>query len=126
MAFFFFVISRFVLEIFKLSYYANNVIDDVTSCASTVVRHKIKNISANNKAMRLKLSRDVAPYPDGHFDVAIVTCSVPVSFLFKINLTICSCIIVSRVTTKLWVHGARYAIKNVQEETQWKVGLAYV
>ena len=29
---------------------------------STVVRHKIKNISANNEAMLLKLSRDVAPY----------------------------------------------------------------
>ena len=25
---------------------------------STVVRHKIKNISANNEAMRLKLGRD--------------------------------------------------------------------
>ena len=86
------MISRFVLEIFKSSYYANKVVDDVTGCASTVVRHKIKNISANNEAMRLKLGRDVAPYtdvapyPDGvHFDVAMVTYSVPVSFLFKIK-----------------------------------------
>ena len=29
---------------------------------STVVRHKIKNISANNEEMLLKLGRDVAPY----------------------------------------------------------------
>ena len=56
------MISFFVLEIFKFSYYANLVTDDVTGCASTVVRHKIKNISANNEAMLLKLGRDIAPY----------------------------------------------------------------
>ena len=56
------MISHFVLEIFKFSYYANWVIDDITGCASTVVRHKIKNTSANNEEMRLKLGRDVAPY----------------------------------------------------------------
>ena len=39
---------------------ANLVTDDVICCASTVVRHKIKNISANNEAMLLKLGRDVA------------------------------------------------------------------
>ena len=56
------MIIVFVLEIFKFSYYANLATDDVIGCASTVVRHKIKNISANNEAMLLKLSRDVAPY----------------------------------------------------------------
>ena len=35
--------------------------DDVTGCASTVVWHKIENISTNNAAMLLKLGRDVAP-----------------------------------------------------------------
>ena len=54
------MISCFVPEIFKFSYYANVVTDD--GCASTVVRHNIKNISANNEAMLLKLGRDVAPY----------------------------------------------------------------
>ena len=62
LALFFFVISFFVPEIFKFSYYANLVTDDVINCASTVVRHKIKNIFAKNEAMLLKLSRDVAPY----------------------------------------------------------------
>ena len=52
----------FVPEIFKFSYYENLVTDDIIGCASTVVRHKIKNISANNEAMLLKLGRDVAPY----------------------------------------------------------------
>ena len=54
--------SYFVPEKSKFSYYANLVTDDVTGCASTVVRHKIKNNSANIEAMRLKLGRDVAPY----------------------------------------------------------------
>ena len=56
------MISFFVSEIFKFSCYANLVTDDVIGCASTVVRHKIKNISANNEAMLLKFGRDVAPY----------------------------------------------------------------
>ena len=51
----------FVAEIFKLSYYANLATDDIISCASTVVWLKIKNIYTNNKALRLKLGRDVAP-----------------------------------------------------------------
>ena len=55
------MISFFVPEIFKFSYYASLVTDDVIGCASTVVRHKIKNISANNEAMLLKLDRDVVP-----------------------------------------------------------------
>ena len=42
------MISCFVPEIFKFSYYGNLVTDDVIGCASTVVWHKIKNISANN------------------------------------------------------------------------------
>ena len=56
------MISFFVPEIIKFSYYANLVTDDVTSCASTMVRHKIKKISANNEAMLLKLGMKVAPY----------------------------------------------------------------
>ena len=36
---------------------------DVIGCASIVVRHKIKNISANNEAMQLKVGRDqILPY----------------------------------------------------------------
>ena len=52
-------ISFFVPEIFKFSDYGP---DDFMGCASTVVGHKIKNISSNNEAMLLKLGRDVAPY----------------------------------------------------------------
>ena len=55
------MISFFVPEIFKFSYYANLVTDDVIGCVRTVVRHKIKNISANNEATLLKLGSDVAP-----------------------------------------------------------------
>ena len=51
----------FVPEIFKFFCYANLVIDDVMGCASTVVRHKVKNMSANNGAMLLALGRDFAP-----------------------------------------------------------------
>ena len=47
------MIYFFVPEIFKFSDYANLANDDVIGCASTVVRHKIKNISANNEAMLL-------------------------------------------------------------------------
>ena len=60
--FLFFAISLFVPEIFKFSDCANLVIDDVIGCASTMVCHKIKNISGNNGAMLLKLGRDVTPY----------------------------------------------------------------
>ena len=56
------MIAFFVPEIVKFSNYVNSVTDDVTGCASTVVWHKIKNISANNEAMLLKLGRYVAPY----------------------------------------------------------------
>ena len=56
------MVSFFVLEMFKFSYHANLVTDDVTCCASTLVRHKIKNISTNNEIMLLKLNRDVALY----------------------------------------------------------------
>ena len=55
------MISLFVSELFKFSYYANLATDDVIGCVGTVVWHKIKNISANNEAMPLKLGRDVAP-----------------------------------------------------------------
>ena len=56
------MISFLVPEIFKFSYYANLATDDVIGWASTVVWHKIKNMSANNEAILLKLSRNVAPY----------------------------------------------------------------
>ena len=63
MAFFFlwylFFCSR---DIFRCSYYANFLTDNVIGCASTEVWHKIKNISANKAAMPLKLGGDVAPY----------------------------------------------------------------
>ena len=52
----------FVPEIFKFSYYANLVTDDVIVSASTVVLHKTKNMSANNESILLKLGRDVTPY----------------------------------------------------------------
>ena len=39
MVIFFFVISFFVLEIFKFSYYANLVTDDVIGCASTFLAY---------------------------------------------------------------------------------------
>ena len=52
------MISFFVPEIFKFSFYVTLVIDDI----STMVRHKIKHIFANNEATQLKLGRDVAPY----------------------------------------------------------------
>ena len=56
------MIPFFVPEILKFFYYANLTTDDVTGCASTVVGHKTKSISANNEAMPLKLHRVVAPY----------------------------------------------------------------
>ena len=46
-----------------------------------------------------------------HFDVAMATRSVPVSFLLKIKYY------------HLQLHGTKYTVK---EETQWKVGLAHV
>ena len=45
-----------------MKYIPNLVTDDVIGCASTVVWHKIKNTSAYNEAMLLKLGKDVAPY----------------------------------------------------------------
>ena len=62
MAFFSLWYLFFVAEIIKFSYYAILATDDVIGCASTVVWHKIKNISAINDAMLLKLGRNVAPY----------------------------------------------------------------
>ena len=56
------MLSFLVPEIFKFSYYANLATDDVIGCANAVAGHKIENISTNNEAMLLKLSRDVAPY----------------------------------------------------------------
>ena len=56
------MICYFVPEIFKFSYYENLVTDDITGCASTVMRYKLKNTSANNESMGLKLGRDIAVY----------------------------------------------------------------
>ena len=56
------MISFFVAEIFEFAYYAKLATDDVIGCTSTVVRNKVKNISANNEAMLLRLGRGVAPY----------------------------------------------------------------
>ena len=53
------MLSSFVPEIFKFSYYANLVTDDVIGCAHKII---IKNISADNEAMLLKLGRNVTPY----------------------------------------------------------------
>ena len=75
---------------FQFSYYANLATDDVAGCASAVMWHKTKNISANNEAMLLKLGRDVAPYET----YPIVQISSP--FFFKI----------------------KYTVKNVKEDTQ--------
>ena len=81
------MILFFCFRDIQVSHYANLVTDDVIGCASTVVSHNIKNISTNNEAMLLKLDRDVAPYGmyGTHFDVAMATCSVPVSCLSKIK-----------------------------------------
>ena len=65
--------------------------------------HKIKNISANNEVMLLKLGRDVAPYK--LYQTAHI-------FMFLWSLSICSC--------------AGQNIQKMSEETTWKVGLAYV
>ena len=85
------MMPSFVPEIFKFSFYANFVTDDVTGCASTVVRHKVKNISANNKAMRLKLGRDVAPYEMYHMVHILMLLWQHVRFQSpsKSNITIC-------------------------------------
>ena len=40
--------------------FSNLATDDVIGCSGTVVWHKIKNISANNEAMVLKLGSDIA------------------------------------------------------------------
>ena len=70
------MISFFVPEKFKFSYHANLATDDVIGCASTVARHKIKNISAKNEAMLLELGSDARSRS---------------LFSFKSNITICSC-----------------------------------
>ena len=58
---FLFLISSLVPEIFTILYYANELIDDVTSGSSMVPKHKINNISANNKAMLIKLGTSIVP-----------------------------------------------------------------
>ena len=52
---FLFRISFFVLEIFTFLYYANEEGDDVIGGFTKTVRHSIKNISRNVKALFLKL-----------------------------------------------------------------------
>ena len=61
MAFFFlWYLFFFVPEIIKFFHYANLATNDAIGCTSTVVWHKIKNISTENEAILLKLGRDVA------------------------------------------------------------------
>ena len=52
---FLFAISFFVLEIFTFLYYANEGSEDMIDRSIKTVEHSIKNISANIKAMFLKL-----------------------------------------------------------------------
>ena len=47
--------SLFVLEIFTFLYYVNKGSDDVRDRSTKTVRHSIKNISENIKAVFLKL-----------------------------------------------------------------------
>ena len=51
---FLFGISFFVLEIFTFLYYANKGSDDVIDRSTKTVRHSMKNISGNIKAVFLK------------------------------------------------------------------------
>ena len=89
------MISFFVPEIFKFSYYANLATDDVIGGVSTVVRHKIKNISADNEAMLLKLGRDVAAYAVYQLVHILMLLWQHAEFqslpLLKSITTICSC-----------------------------------
>ena len=55
MAFSFFGIYLFILEIFMFLYYANEGRDDVIDRSTKTVQHSIKNISGNIKAVFLKL-----------------------------------------------------------------------
>ena len=75
--------SFFVPGIFKFSDYANLVIDDAIGWASTVVWHKVKNISASNEACAIETWQGcctLGNLPGGtHFDIAMATSSVPVS-----------------------------------------------
>ena len=60
---------------------------------STVVRHKIKNISASNEAMLLKLGRDVGTH---------ATCLVPVPSSLKSNIN------------HLYLHGANTQLEMLK------------
>ena len=55
---FLFVISSLILEIFTILYYAIKMTDDVTNCSNMVPKHKMTNISANNRKMHLKLGNN--------------------------------------------------------------------
>ena len=111
------MISFLVPEIFKFSYDTNLVTDGVIGCASTVLRHKINNISANNEAMLLKLGRDVARHEIYLMVHILILLWQHVRFQSlsssKSSITICSC---------TW---QKYT-KSVNEETQWRVGLGYI
>ena len=58
---FLFLISFLVPEIFMILCYANELTNDVTSGSSMVPKHKINNISANNRAMLIKLGTCTVP-----------------------------------------------------------------
>ena len=55
---FLFVISSLVPEIFTILYYANYITDDVTNCSNIVPKHKMRNISANNRVILLNLGNN--------------------------------------------------------------------
>ena len=55
------LISSLVPEIFMILYHANELTDDVTSGSRMVPKHKINKISANNKAMLIKLGIGIVP-----------------------------------------------------------------
>ena len=61
MAFFHFTTSFAALEIFKILYYANKITDDVTVVSQRGAKHKMKNISANKRAVQFKLCTCVVP-----------------------------------------------------------------
>ena len=58
---FLFLISSLVPDMFTTLHYANQLIVDVTSGSSMIPKHKIINISANNKAMLIKLGTSIVP-----------------------------------------------------------------
>ena len=101
---FYFVTSFLIEEIFNVFYYANLITFDVMCCANTLVRQKIKNVSASNEVMLLKLGRDVVPYEIYqmvHILVLMATCLISVFCLLKmkyylLGLNKAKCLVLSK------------------------------